>query len=304
MTDRKTPAARLRPVTTTVVTPDLAQAAGQAATDAAARGGIDVRKSDDLTSIQETVKLLRSIWGPEERELITVTTLRALSHADNYVFGAYANERLVGAIVGFVGWSDEKLQLHSHILGVSPEVQGRHLGFALKQHQRAWSLSKGIASIAWTFDPLVCRNAYFNLTKLGASIVAYYPSFYGPMNDEINGRDDSDRVLIEWVLGSPRAVEASAGDGVPTPDVSEMQARGAEIALSMGDDGSPIEASTQSETILVGIPRDIVEIRRRDQQLGARWRAASRAVLEGALNDGYVIAAMASPGYYVLEKVV
>ena len=285
------------------MTPDLSQAASEAASQAAARSGIHIRKSNDLHEIQDTVKLLKSIWGPEERELITVTTLRALSHSDNYVFGAYVDDVLVGAIAGFVGWHGNQLQLHSHILGVSPDAQGRHIGFALKEHQRAWCLTKGIRTITWTFDPLVSRNAYFNLTKLGAAITAYYPSFYGPMNDEINGSDDSDRVLVQWALDSPRAVEASAGDGVDTRAAAELTDGGAEIALSAGDDGSPVEASARSETILVGIPRDIVEIRRRDPQLAARWRSASRVVLEGALNDGYVIVAMAQPGHYVLERI-
>lgn len=285
------------------MTPDLTSAAAEAASDAAGRAGIQIRKLEDIEEIQQAVELHRVIWGPEDRDLIGVSTLRALSHADNYVFGAYLGDRLVGAITGFVGWHGEKFQLHSHILGVSPAIQGRNVGFALKEHQRAWCLSKGITTVTWTYDPLVSRNAYFNLTKLGAAVTAYYPSFYGQMNDGINGSDDSDRVLIEWALGSPRAMEASIGDGVATPDIAELHEVGAQIALAVGTDDSPIETPVTSHTILVGIPRDIVEIRRRDAQLGARWRSASRSALEGALNDGFVISALAKPGYYVLQRV-
>lgn len=286
-----------------MVTSDLTEPATQAASRAAARAGIVIRKLDDLAEVQQAVELHRSIWGPEDRDLIGVSTLRALSHANNYVFGAYLGDQLVGAITGFVGWHGEKFQLHSHILGVLPEVQGRNVGFALKEHQRAWCLIKGISTITWTFDPLVSRNAYFNLSKLGAAVTAYYPSFYGRMNDGINGSDDSDRVLIEWALGAPRAVEASMGNGVATPDIADLHEGGAQIALAVGDDDSPIETPVASDTILVGIPRDIVGIRQRDPRLGARWRSASRSALEGALNDGFVISALAKPGYYVLERV-
>ncbi|HWC14244.1 MAG TPA: GNAT family N-acetyltransferase [Actinomycetota bacterium] len=290
-------------MTLTAVTSDVTRAAAEAASDAAARAGVEVLKLKGLEEIQQAVELHRVIWGPEDRDLIGVSTLRALSHADNYVFGAYLGDRLVAAITGFVGWHEEKFQLHSHILGVSPEVQGRNVGFALKEHQRAWCLSKEITTVTWTYDPLVSRNAYFNLTKLGAAVTAYYPSFYGQMNDGINGSDDSDRVLVEWALGSPRAVEASLGDGIATPDIAELREAGAEIALDAGPDGSPIETTASSDTILVGIPRDIVEIRRRNAELGSHWRSASRSALEGRLNDGFVITALAKPGYYVLERV-
>jgi len=33
--------------------------------------------------------------------------------------------------------------------------------------------------IAWTYDPLIRRNAYFNLVKLGARPVEYLRNFYG-----------------------------------------------------------------------------------------------------------------------------
>lgn len=280
---------------------DLAQTAAEAAARAASRGGIEVRKLGDLEQVEQAVELFRSIWGLEERDVIGVATMRALAHSDNHVFGAYLGGRLVGAITGFVGWHERVLQLHSHVLGVSPDVQGRNVGFALKEHQRAWALAKGITTVTWTFDPLVCRNAYFNLTKLGAAVTAYYPSFYGQMNDGINGSDDSDRVLIEWALGSPRAVEASMGNGA-APEVAELQGLGAAVALSVDADGSPVEGSASGDTLLVGIPRDIVELRKRDPRIAAAWRAASRSILGGALDDGYVVAAMAKPGYYVLER--
>ena len=44
--------------------------------------------------------------------------------------------------------------------------------------------------MTWTFDPLVSRNARFNLTKLGAHAVEYLPDFYGAMEDGINSNDE------------------------------------------------------------------------------------------------------------------
>ena len=67
--------------------------------------------------------------------------------------GGVPRRELVGACVGF--HEEPPLQtLHSHIAGV---IRGpwRNVGFALKLHQRAWALRRGIAEIAWTYDPLV-----------------------------------------------------------------------------------------------------------------------------------------------------
>ena len=272
-----------------------------AAAQAAEQGGLTIRQLDEVEQIENAVALFRAIWGPEERDIVGVATMRALSHSGNYVFGAYLGAELVGAITGFVGWHEGALQLHSHVLGVSPEAQGANVGFTLKEHQRGWALVKGIKKVTWTYDPLVSRNAYFNLAKLGASVTTYYPSFYGLMNDEINGHDESDRVLIEWDLESPRAIDASTGISVAL-DADGLRDAGAEIALAVGDDETPTQTPVSSDSVLVAIPRDIVQVRHKDPALAHEWRLALRDVLGSALHDGYVTVGMTRAGYYVLER--
>ena len=95
------------------------------------------------------------------RAPITVEMMRALSHAGNYVAGAFEGDRLAGGSVG----SSAGHPLHSHVTGAAI---GRGIGFALKLHQRAWALARELERITWTYDPLVRRNAHFNLAKLGA----------------------------------------------------------------------------------------------------------------------------------------
>ena len=85
------------------------------------------------------------------------------------------------------------------------------VGFELKQHQRRWCLERGVKTIEWTTDPLVRRNAYFNLTKLGARASDYLVNFYGAMTDGLNAGEESDRLLISWELESRRAAVGSRG---------------------------------------------------------------------------------------------
>ena len=52
----------------------------------------------------------------------------------------------------------------------------------------AWALERGLSEVTWTFDPLVRRNAWFNIEVLGGHITEYVPNFYGTMSDSINAQ--------------------------------------------------------------------------------------------------------------------
>jgi predicted GNAT superfamily acetyltransferase len=276
--------------------------AAAAARAAAARAGLQIVRLDDMDRVRLATDLFTAVWsGDSEHPLISANTLRALEHAGNYAFGAFQGDRMVGAIVGFLGRMDGSLQLHSHILGVLPGSQGRHIGFALKQHQRAWALAQGLAVVTWTFDPLVRRNAYFNLAKLGASVRTYYPNFYGQMDDGINGGDESDRVLVEWPLGSETV--AAAGEGRPVePDLGNLPAQSVEVVLEARDDGGPaVRAGRPGAVLVASIPEDIVRVRADDPALANGWRAALREAFTAALDRGYTTAGMTRSGSYVFR---
>ena len=74
------------------------------------------------------------------------------------------------------------------------------LGEALKLAQRAQALDQGIHLVRWTFDPLLARNAWLNVGKLGAVIDGFERAFYGAMQDVLNAGERSDRAFIAWDL--------------------------------------------------------------------------------------------------------
>src|SRR5438105_496204 len=113
----------IRPMTTDALhRPAAREQAGAAAFAAATRARLErIVELDDVQRIQEAADLLSEVWAmSREDPLIPANTLRALSHSGNYVFGAYQAREMTGAIVGFLGRLNGSLQLHSHILGVSP----------------------------------------------------------------------------------------------------------------------------------------------------------------------------------------
>jgi predicted GNAT superfamily acetyltransferase len=260
--------------------------AARAADAAAGSAGVSVRELTDLADLDRAVGLFSAIWGRSANPPMTVELLRAFAKAGNYVAGAVestveGDSRLVGACVGFFHAPAEDA-LHSHIAGVAPAAANRSVGFALKLHQRAWAMGRGVGEVVWTYDPLVARNAHFNLVKLAARPAEYLPNFYGPLTDAINGDEDSDRLLVRWRLRDPAVVAACSGGGAGrTPPVA-----GAVTAVGVGDDGGPRPGSLDGALSLVAVPPDIGRLRLTDPAMAQRWRAAVREALTGLVGRG------------------
>ncbi|GAB2813908.1 GNAT family N-acetyltransferase [Lentzea nigeriaca] len=244
-----------------------------------------VRQLTEHKELLAAQRLYESIWRSSTPP-VTAELMRALIKSGNYVAGAFDGEDLVGACAGFCSPPAER-SLHSHIAGVAPGMRGRNIGHALKLDQREWALARGIRTITWTFDPLVRRNAHFNLAKLGADATAYLPDLYGQMSDDINGGGDSDRLLVTWDLtaGEPRAVSA---EGV--------------VALGISADGMPVPGTIEGHTVLVAVPADIESLRATNPAAAHEWRHAVRGVLGGLLTEGARITGFDRSGWYVVER--
>jgi predicted GNAT superfamily acetyltransferase len=250
---------------------DLAHTAARAA-------NVELRPLTALAQFDDALGVMVGTWGAFQlppREMMT-----ALAHSGNVPFGAYGGDRLVGFVLGWAGVDRGGLHVHSHMLAALPDRRHRGVGYALKLGQRAQALEQDIHVARWTFDPLVARNAWFNLGKLGAVADGFGRAFYGEMTDEINAGDRSDRLVVRWDLDpdpTPRpwpedlptvlAAEGDADEPLPVP------------RKASGDGGGVVE-----------VPRDHAELRRRDPALAARWREATAETLEACFRAGSIAA--------------
>ncbi len=280
--------------------PSSLELAERAALVAAEAAGVSVRPVGDLAELKLVARLCTQIWQGSSEPPLTTELLRALDKAGNYVVGAFDGPDLVGACVGVFGAPAARI-LHSHIAGVAPEVRSHNVGFAIKVHQRAWAMQRDVELIEWTYDPLVARNAHINITKLGACPVEYLPNFYGGMRDVINNGDDTDRLLVHWVLDSPAVAAASAGRTRLRTAVSEGN-RGAVVALGVSDDGAPATGRFGADISLVAVPTDIEQLRVRNPALGRDWRFAVRESLVTLMEEGGRITGFDKAGWYVVER--
>ncbi len=268
--------------------------------DGSARdAGVRIREVADIVELEAVADLFDSIWRRQSGPLLTAELMRAFAKAGNYVAGAFDGATLIGACVGFFSAPAENA-LHSHIAGVSAAARQRHVGFAMKLHQRAWALQRGASTIGWTFDPLVARNAWFNIVKLGAQPVEYLGNFYGGMHDGINGADGSDRLLAHWDLASPAVEQACYGYPLPG-DVRAERQGGAQVALGISASGAPVTGSADASTVLVALPPDIESLRITEPALASEWRSAVRESLGGLLADGARISGFDRNGWYIIR---
>ena len=210
--------------------------------------------------------LFDRVW--QMRSMVPNEVIIATVHSGGYASLARVDDEVVGASWGFLGSHDGSLTLHSHVTGVVPAHGTRGVGEALKRHQWQWASEHGVEAITWTFDPLVRRNAYFNLVKLGAVVTAYHEDFYGAIADGLNRGEHTDRLLVRWqVAGQPAAPQ-----------------------------GAYIDRADWS----VATPDDIETLRRTDVGAAHTWRNRQRADLRRVFHEGHTISGLLRDGGYAV----
>lgn len=274
-----------------------------AAARACEQAGVRVVVLEDPEGCDRAEQVLRTVWGagPTDSSLMTSALLVALSHAGGYVAGIVPQgepTRMIGVCAGFFG-PPGSATLHSHVAGLVPGTTSHGAGRAVKLHQRAWALERGATSITWTYDPLVSRNAHFNLERLGGVLEEYLPNQYGILTDGINAGEPSDRGLIRWWLTDPvvtgLADRPRGGGGVPAGGVeagSDGPGTDAPQLLAVDEGGAPVglDAPPGAERgAWVAVPDDIEGLRRTDPALALEWRWALREELGARLARGWSV---------------
>ncbi|MEX0835898.1 MAG: hypothetical protein WD010_07390, partial [Nitriliruptor sp.] len=272
------------------------------AADAAAVAGVDLVDVHATDGFARASALFDAVWGRpgEAGAVLGPEALAAIDHAGGQVSAAVRDGEVVGATAAFLGRTVSGVTfLHSHVTGVLDEATSGGIGAALKWHQRAWCLGRGIAEVRWTFDPLIRRNVAFNLVRLGAQVDRYLEDAYGRMPDVRNAGLPTDRLVAVWSLASPRVAAAASGRAA-SPDVDALRRSGAEVLVDELDDGSPHVTVTEAPRRLIRVPTDIEPLRLTDPDLALGWAAAMRTTLGAALAEGARVSGATRDGWLVL----
>jgi predicted GNAT superfamily acetyltransferase len=229
----------------------------------------------ELLSISDQnigLDLFDTIWPiPGGGREIPENLMQAFVHNGSYFVGAFSGNEILGATFGFIGINGGT-HLHSHMSAVLPKSRDLGVGALMKHHQYNWALERKIPYISWTFDPLIKKNANFNISKLGVEISAYFQDFYGPMTDLVNAGDASDRLMVKWI-------------------VSDVKSQSHVNHLDLPDGA-----------VNISIPDDIVSLRTKNTDEAMAERLRVRDEFLKAFESGYKVIGFSNVHGYILSS--
>ena len=251
---------------------------------------------EDMASVEE---LQRAVWPGSETDVVPAHLLITSVRNGGFVFGAFVEDQMVGFVFGFPGLEttpDGPRPKHcSHMMGIHPDHRDAGLGFALKRAQWQMVRHQGLDHVTWTYDPLLSRNAYLNIARLGAVCNTYHRSEYGDMRDGLNVGLPSDRFQVDWWVNT-RRVESRLGkrprgalklDNFSRADLYPLYTP---VTGNSGLPHPPEHFLPFSDRLaLAEIPTDFLVLKEADFPLARDWRFFSREVFETAFHAGYII---------------
>src|SRR5262249_15052975 len=139
-----------------------------------------IRECTTIEEFDSCVSLQREAFGLPELEISPRRHLIVSRQAGGWTLAAFAGDRMVGFFDQLAaGRRNDEIFGYSHMMAVAKDYQNKGVGARLKWAQRERALREGQKLIKWTWDPMMARNAHFNLNRLGAIVETYLDNFYG-----------------------------------------------------------------------------------------------------------------------------
>jgi predicted GNAT superfamily acetyltransferase len=251
---------------------------------------------EDMTLVED---LQRAVWPGSETDVVPAHLLITAIHNGGIVIGAFLEKELIGFVFGFPGLDftpDGPRPKHcSHMMGVKPGGRDSGVGFALKRAQWQMVRKQGIDHITWTYDPLLSRNAYLNILKLGAVCNTYRRSEYGDMRDGLNAGLPSDRFQVDWWVNTRRVerrLSKSSRAPLKLDNFSKAELHPlyaplvSHVSLLQPPEHFPL---LEGRLLLAEIPSDFSALKAADFAIARDWRFFSREVFETVFAAGYIV---------------
>lgn len=259
---------------------------------------IQIRPVTELADFETLEQLQLETWGTPRR-VLPARYLAAFQRSGAALLGAYEGDRPVGFSIATLGTVDDptrvdqvaaaRLKLYSATMVIHPDFQGQGLGYRLKLAQRDFAAVIGVRLITWVFDPLIGRNAWLAIGKLGAVCSQYQADYF----TAVDGLAE-DRLVAEWWVTGNRARSRIAGRRGALSLRAFLD--GGAILVNEAppnDEGWPVPElrldAAGASIILLEIPADFRTLRQVAPALAQTWRRHVREVLAHAVTQGYLI---------------
>ncbi len=263
---------------------------------------VEIVSLSQLGDMFPVVDLQRNYWGADAEAVVPAHMLFSITTTGGHVLAAQENGQSIGAVIGLVGYADapdvhtqSQLYIFSKRMVVLPNFRDEGLGYRLKMAQREVALARGIRQVVWTFDPLLSRNAYLNLRKLGAQANLFKQDAYGGYTSGgLSSFGMSDRLYLNWYLDVDE-VQARANHTFTPMTLGNYLERGYPLLnlSTLNADGwlvPPVNVLPEVAPIcLFEIPSNYPEIEKSDLGLAYQWRVHVRQHLQRLMLAGYVV---------------
>ena len=205
--------------------------------------GVVVRGLTEVAELEAASRLYREVFSYSgEDQGINPRLLKNLLTYGGTVIGAVDD---AGTVRGMAfGWTavetdqdDPHIYHFSQAAVVAADLQGQGVGRALKNVQAAVAHRQGSSRMRWTYNPMISRNAHFNLDVLGAQGRWF-------ARDALAG-PGTDRITVEWRLG-----EAAARP----QDVHNVTGEQFEAQLAAQPLTAPGQIHTGADAIALAVP--------------------------------------------------
>lgn len=249
----------------------------------------------EMTHVEE---LQRLVWPDSETDVVPMHMLITVVHNGGLVLGAFQEDKIIGALFGFPGLEkipDGPRPKHcSHMMGIHPDHRDSGVGFALKRAQWQMIRHQSLDHATWTYDPLLSRNAYLNIAKLGAVCSTYRRSEYGDMRDGLNAGLPSDRFQVDWWVNTRRVSQRLGENSRPTLNLEHITRSGLRPFYPLHTtDGLPHPPehvpALDDRLLLAEIPGDFTGLKSKDFTLARDWRFFTRELFETAFAANFII---------------
>jgi predicted GNAT superfamily acetyltransferase len=265
----------------------------------AAAAGVHIRPLRSNEDCHACVELQRHVWGFDQAEVVPSTLLHVVDFVGGLVAGAFdSKSNLLGFVFGITGVRDGQLAHWSHMLGVRESARNLGVGRMLKEYQRSALATLGVTRIFWSFDPLMAKNAHFNINRLGATVVEYMPDMYGTTASPLHLGMATDRLIVRLdTAAPPRSPSGIASDhGLP---ILTPFPRLNDVTLSVGD--------WTPDVVLIEMPTEVLDVLERAPVSAQTWRLAVRDHFRWALKRGYSVTGVyrntsTDRAFYVLSR--
>jgi predicted GNAT superfamily acetyltransferase len=255
-----------------------------------------IETPEEIPLVEE---MQRIVWPGSETDVVPLHLLITAVHNGGLMLGAFVEEKMIGFLFGFPGFDstpDGPRPKHcSHMMGIHPDHRDGGVGFALKRAQWQMVRRQGLDHITWTYDPLLSRNAYLNIAKLGAVCTTYRRSEYGDMRDGLNVGLPSDRFQVDWWIQTQRVQRRLGKRARPTLKLTHAIRSGLRPFYPLrADDRGLVHPPEHvppfdGRLLMAEIPADFSALKSADFTLACDWRFFTRELFETAFEKEYIV---------------